>query len=139
MTEKRRRYSADFKFRVALEAAKGQKTLNELASEHGVHPNQISTWKHQLLEGGPGLFGQNGAHEQREQVVLQTELFEQIGRLKMELEWVKKSYSQQLTPSARLLSRITRCSVCAGNASYWGSTAAVCPTSRPASRRSTWN
>jgi transposase-like protein len=108
MTEKRRRYSTDFKFRVALEAAKGQKTLNELASEHGVHPNQISTWKHQLLDGGPGLFGQNGAHEQREQEALQTELFEQIGRLKMELEWVKKSCPPRLTPSARWLSRITR-------------------------------
>ena len=43
MTEQRKRYGAEFKFRVALEAAKGQKTLNELASEHGVHPNQIST------------------------------------------------------------------------------------------------
>ena len=90
MTEKRNRYGADFKFRVAMEAAKGQKTLNELASEHGVHPNQISTWKHQLLDGGPGLFEQNGRHAQREQEAVQDELFEQIGRLKMELEWVKK-------------------------------------------------
>ena len=94
MTEKRRRFSAEFKFRVALEAVKGQKTLNELASEHSVHPNQISTWKHQLLDGGPGLFGQTGAHEQREQAVLETELFEQIGRLKMELEWVKKKVAR---------------------------------------------
>ena len=71
MTEKRRRYGSDFKFRVALEAAKGQKTLNELASEHAVHPNQISTWKRQLLDGGAGLFGQNGAHAQHEQEALQ--------------------------------------------------------------------
>ena len=91
MAEKRKRYSADFKFRVAMEAAKGQKTLNELASEHGVHPNQISTWKRQLLDGGPGIFGQNGRHGQREQEAAQVELFEQIGRLKMELEWVKKA------------------------------------------------
>ena len=90
MAEKRNRYGADFKFRVAMEAAKGQKTLNELASEHGVHPNQISTWKRQLLDGGPGLFEQNGRHAQREQEAVQVELFEQIGRLKMELEWVKK-------------------------------------------------
>jgi transposase-like protein len=94
MTEKRRRYSSDFKFRVALEAAKGQKTLNELASEHGVHPNQISTWKRQLLDGGAGLFGHNGAHAEREQEALQSELFEQIGRLKMELEWVKKKVAR---------------------------------------------
>lgn len=90
MAEKRKRYGADFKFRVALEAAKGQKTLNELASEHGVHPNQISTWKRQLLDGGPGIFGQKGASAQRDQEAVQGELFEQIGRLKMELEWVKK-------------------------------------------------
>ena len=61
MAEKRKVYGADFKFRMAMEAAKGQKTLNELASEHGVHPNQISTWKRQLLEGGPGIFSQNGS------------------------------------------------------------------------------
>jgi putative transposase len=90
MAEQRRRYSADFKFRMALEAAKGQKTPNELAGEHGVQPNQISTWKHQLLDGGPGLFGQNGNCDPRAQAAAQAELFEQIGRLKMELEWVKK-------------------------------------------------
>jgi len=90
MAEKRKRYGADFKFRVALEAAKGQKTLNELASEHGVHPNQISTWKRQLLDGGAGIFSQNGGQKPRDQEAVQGELFEQIGRLKMELEWVKK-------------------------------------------------
>ena len=90
MAEKRNRYGADFKFRVALDAAKGQQTLNELASEHGVHPNQISTWKRPLLDGGPGLFGLNGRHAQREQEAVQVALFEQIGRLKMELEWLKK-------------------------------------------------
>ena len=90
MAEKRKRYGADFKFRVALEAAKGQKTLNELATEHGVHPNQISSWKRQLLDGGPGIFNQNGGLKQRDQEAVQGELFEQIGRLKMELEWVKK-------------------------------------------------
>jgi len=90
MAEKRKRYAADFKFRVALEAAKGQRTLNELASEHGVHPNQISAWKRQLLDGGPGIFSQSSGLEQRNQAAEQAELFEQIGRLKMELEWVKK-------------------------------------------------
>ena len=91
MTEHRKRYGAEFKFRVALEAAKGQKTLNELASEHGVHPNQISTWKCQLLDGGPGIFSQNGGLKERDQEAVQGELFEQIGRLKMELEWGKKA------------------------------------------------
>ena len=90
MAEKRKRYAADFKFRVALEAAKGQKTLSELASEHGVHPGQISIWKRQLLDDGPGIFSQNDGRQQRDQEAEQVALFEQIGRLKMELEWVKK-------------------------------------------------
>ncbi len=90
MTKKRRRFSSEFKFRVALEATKGQQTLSELASKHSVHPNQISQWKRQLLEGGADVFNQNGNKEQREQQAVQIELYEQIGRLKMELEWVKK-------------------------------------------------
>ena len=90
MTKKRRRFSPDFKFRVALEAAKGQRTLSELSSEYSVHPNQISQWKRQLLENGADVFSQNGANRNRDQEAIQTELYEQIGRLKMELEWIKK-------------------------------------------------
>ena len=86
----RRRYNAGFKFQVALEAAKGLKTINELASEYGVHPNQISQWKRELLESGATLFSGKGARQLREQEALQAELYEQIGRLKMELEWLKK-------------------------------------------------
>jgi transposase-like protein len=90
MSKRRRRFSAGFKFKVALEAAKGTKTLNELSSEYGVHANQISAWKRELLEGGATLFSSKKARQQREQEMLQTELYEQIGRLKMELEWLKK-------------------------------------------------
>ena len=90
MSKKRRRFSAEFKFQVALEAAKGLKTLNELSSQYGVHPNQISGWKRELLEGGAIVFSSNSARQLREQEALQTELYEQIGRLKMELEWLKK-------------------------------------------------
>lgn len=94
MTKQRRRFSSEFKFRVALEAAKGQQTLGELASKHSLHPNQISQWKRQLLESGAEVFSQNGGKEQRDQQAVQTELYEQIGRLKMELEWVKKKSAQ---------------------------------------------
>ena len=87
---KRRRRSAQFKFRVALEAAKGTKTLSELSSEYGVHSTQISEWKSQLLKDGPSVFSRAPARQQRDQEALQTELYEQIGRLKMELEWLKK-------------------------------------------------
>jgi len=90
MIKKRRSYSAEFKFKVALEAAKGLKTLNELSSEHGVHPNQISQWKGELLKGGATIFSNKSVRQQREQEALQSELYEQIGRLKMDLEWLKK-------------------------------------------------
>lgn len=88
MSKQRRRFSADFKFRVALDATKGQHTIAELASKYGVHPNQISQWKRQLLESGTEVFTKNGASDQQESI--QAELYEQIGRLKMELEWLKK-------------------------------------------------
>ena len=90
MSKKRRRFSAEFKFQVALEAAKGLKTLNELSSQYGVHSNQIGSWKRELLESGATVFSSNSARQQREQEALQTELYEQIGRLKMDLEWLKK-------------------------------------------------
>jgi transposase-like protein len=90
MSKNRRRFSADYKFRVALEAAKGQATLSELASKYGLHPNQISQWKRQLLDSGADLFSRNGSKEAQAQDAEQSDLYEQIGRLKMELEWLKK-------------------------------------------------
>lgn len=94
MAKQRRRHSAEFKFKVALEAAKGQKTVNEIASEYGLHPNQVSTWKQELLKAGDNVFRQlNGNHE-RELEALQADLYEQIGRLNMELEWLKKKVAR---------------------------------------------
>jgi transposase-like protein len=90
MSVKRKRHSAQFKFQVALEAIKNDQTINQLAGEHGLHPSQISQWKHQLLEEGASLFGTHGERQVQQQEALQSELYEQIGRLKMELEWVKK-------------------------------------------------
>jgi transposase-like protein len=91
---KGKRHSAQFKLKVALAAAKGTKTLSELASEFGLHPSQISEWKTQLLRDGTIVFSTTTARQQREQEALQTELYEQIGRLKMELEWLKKKATQ---------------------------------------------
>ncbi len=88
MSVKRRRHSPDFKFRVALAAAKGQQTISQLSSEFNLHPNQIRDWKKQLLEKGKTVFQSNGKHKL--QVIQESELYEQIGRLKMELEWIKK-------------------------------------------------
>ena len=90
MTKRRKRYSAQFKFRIALEATKGLKTINQIASEDGVHPNQISLWKKKLLEEGPAAFSNATTRQQRAQEAQEAELYEQIGRLKMELEWLKK-------------------------------------------------
>jgi transposase-like protein len=91
---KGKRHGAEFKFKVALEAAKGTRTLNELAGEFALHPSQISEWKSRLLEEGASIFSTGGVQQQREQAALQAELYEQIGRLKMELEWVKKKAAQ---------------------------------------------
>lgn len=92
MTKKRTRYSAQFKFQVALEAAKGLKTVNQLASEHELHPNQVSQWKRQLVAEGATIFDNGSTQRQRQEVTkLEVDLYEQIGRLKMEVEWLKKS------------------------------------------------
>ena len=90
MTRKRRRHNDQFKFKVALEASQGLKTINEIASDHNLHPGQVSSWKKQLLEEGSTVFGSHTAGQQREQEAREAKLYEQIGRLKMELEWLKK-------------------------------------------------
>ena len=90
MTKKRKKYSQQFKFKVALEAVKELKTINEIASAYDVHPTQVKTWKKKLLTEGPTVFGQDVAQLLREQEAHESELYEQIGRLKMELEWLKK-------------------------------------------------
>lgn len=90
MTKKRRKHSSQFKFKVALDAVKENATLNEIASNNNIHPNQVSTWKKQLLLEGPTVFGQQTAKKLAEQTAREAELYEQIGRLKMELEWLKK-------------------------------------------------
>ncbi len=88
MSVKQRRHGPDFKFRVALEATKERQTISQLASEFSLHPTQISDWKKQLLEKGKTVFQSNG--KPKAQIIQESELYEQIGRLKMELEWIKK-------------------------------------------------
>ena len=90
VSRKRRQYDAQFKLRVALEAARGLKTISQIAGEHNLHPNLVSSWKKQLLEEGTSVFSSTAARQQRDQEAREAELYEQIGRLKMELEWLKK-------------------------------------------------
>ncbi|MBN1930145.1 MAG: transposase [Desulfobacterales bacterium] len=90
MQAKRKRYSAKFKSAVALEALKEQKTLSEISSEYGVHSNQISLWKKQLLIEAENVFSNKRQRQEKEQEHLETELYRQIGQLKVELDWLKK-------------------------------------------------
>ena len=86
----RKKYDAAFKAKVALEAVKAEKTIRELSSEYGVHPNQIMDWKQQLLEELPSIFSKKRAKFEQEKEELEAELYRQIGQLKVELEWLKK-------------------------------------------------
>ena len=91
MAGSRKRHPAAFKARVALEAAAKQtKTVAELAKAYQVHPVQISQWKKQLLEGVETLFRDGRRREREEGQALQAELYEKIGRLNMEIEWLKR-------------------------------------------------
>lgn len=90
MPTPRRSYSAEFKAKLALDAIKGRQTINELAAAHGVHPNQISQWRTQLLEAAPGIFSERGTQRQKAAEELQAQLYQQIGQLKVELDWLKK-------------------------------------------------
>ena len=94
MTGKRKRHSAAFKAKVALEAVKQTRTVAELAKVFQLHPVQISQWKKQLVEGAESLFGDGRRREQEDGQALQAELYERIGRLNMEVEWLKKSVAR---------------------------------------------
>ena len=94
MTGKRKRHSASFKAKVALEAAKQTRTIAELAKAYQVHPVQISQWKKQLLDGVEALFRDGRQREREEGQAIQAELYEKIGRLNIEIEWLKKSLAR---------------------------------------------
>jgi transposase len=90
MVNMRRQHDAAFKAKVAFEAAKGEKTLTQIASEYSVHPNQIRQWRRQLMEKLPDLFSDRRKREEKNRNELEDELYRQIGQLKVELEWLKK-------------------------------------------------
>lgn len=86
----RKKLDAAFKAKVALEVVRGEKTTSQIASEYGVHPNQIGQWKKRLLEELPSLFSDRRKREEKEGVAETDELYRQIGQLKVELDWLKK-------------------------------------------------
>lgn len=87
----RKTFTAQFKAKIGLEAVRGSKTVNEIAQAHAVHPTQVSLWKRELLEGASTLFeakrGKKAVASEHEDP---ERLYSEIGRLKVELDWLKK-------------------------------------------------
>jgi len=103
MARIRKKHSPAFKAQVALEAAKQTKTIAELAKQFQVHPVQISQWKKQLLDGMETLFQNGSATRQPDPEKIQAELYEQLGRLQMELAWVKKNLPREVDARRALI------------------------------------
>ena len=87
---KRKQHSKAFKAKVALDALKGHKTINEIAAEYEVHPTQINTWKKRALEALPEAFSRGQDHEAAQREAEQDRLYRQIGKLQVEVDWLKK-------------------------------------------------
>lgn len=90
MSTSRKRRSPALKAKVAIAAIKAQKTTSQLATEFGIHPSQIAKWKKQAIDSIPEIFEQS-SRSTDEAIQRETaSLYEQIGRLKVELDWIKK-------------------------------------------------
>ena len=94
MAAKRRRIEAGVKAKAALAAVRGDRTTSQLASAFGVHGTQIGQWKRRLVEGATELFSDDRRRESQDQESLVAGLYEQIGRLQMELGWLKKKVAR---------------------------------------------
>jgi transposase-like protein len=90
MPTPRKQYSAAFKARVAMEALKGHKTMNELVSMYGVHATQITKWKTHLQSELPKIFSTRRDKHEQDHEALTAQLYQQIGQLKVEIDWLKK-------------------------------------------------
>jgi transposase-like protein len=91
MPKKRRTFTADFKATVALEALRGQRTITEIAQHYSVHPNQVSSWKGQAIEHLRDGFADGRRRREADDEALKAQLYQQIGQLKVELDWQKKA------------------------------------------------
>jgi len=90
MKPRRKTYTGAYKAKIVVEAIKGQQTINQLASKYGVHPNMITEWKKQALSGLPQVLSDRRGRDEKAEDELKAQLYQQIGQLKMELEWLKK-------------------------------------------------
>ena len=90
MGNQRRQFSAALKAKIAVEAIKGQRTIQQIGSSYAVHPNQITKWKKQLLDFSPEAFSAGRVRSDQIDEQLRTELYAQVGKLKVELDWLQK-------------------------------------------------
>lgn len=86
----RNNYSAEFKTKVVLAVLKGDKTINEISSLYSVHPNQVMNWKKQAVSAIPDSFSAKRVRQEKDDEDLKSQLYQQIGQLKVELDWLKK-------------------------------------------------
>jgi putative transposase len=93
MTAQRKQYNGEVKARVAIEAIKGARTVNEIASAYGVHPVQVAKWKKQAMEALPRVLSRRRAESVKSEEELKSRLYQEIGQLKVELDWLKKNLS----------------------------------------------
>lgn len=94
MARKRRMFNSSFKAKVALDAVNGVKTVAELSQRYKVHPTQIALWKRQLMEGAETLFEGGSSKKEKTDEPEVSELYEQIGKLNVQLEWLKKKVAE---------------------------------------------
>ena len=90
MKRQRKQYSAALKAKIAVEAVKGQRTVQEIASQYGVHPNQVTQWKKQLQESAADVFSNGRVRDGEADEQMKAELYQQVGKLQVELDWLKK-------------------------------------------------
>ena len=87
---KRKSFTSEFKSKVAIAALKGHQTVNEIAAEFDVHPTQVNSWKKQLLDGSSDIFGKKQQKQAENFDSEREHLYSQIGKLKVEVDWLKK-------------------------------------------------
>jgi transposase-like protein len=92
MKHPRKKHSGAFKAKVAVEALKGDRTLNELAGHFEIHPTQVVQWKQRLLAGASDIFTGGVEHDAAQEAELRAQLYQQIGQMKVELDWLKKKH-----------------------------------------------
>jgi transposase-like protein len=119
MATTRKQYSPKFKARVAMEAIRGERTLNQLASQFHVHPVQIGHWRKTVLEQLPDLFVDGRKRRPRDGDEEKEALYQEIGRLKVELDWLKKSWSARVRSGGGWWNQTMPRSACGASASCW--------------------